>query len=124
MIEIIIKNNFSGILALGLFIHNAIITIMSNNKHQEHNVRSQNLVKNVIKILIFLGARHEHCIPACFWNLHAYRSCFLHFLPSSKELHRGCKWHIFKIQSYMIYKNMFSEFVKQFPPNRCPNCGC
>jgi len=28
-------------LALGLFIHNAIITIMSNNKHQENNVRKK-----------------------------------------------------------------------------------
>ena len=24
----------------------------------------------------------------------------------------------------MIYKNMFSESVKQFPPNRCVNSGC
>ena len=28
-----------GILTLALFIHNAIITIMGNNKHQEKNVR-------------------------------------------------------------------------------------
>ena len=30
--------SLTGILALGLFIHNAIITIMTNNKHQENNV--------------------------------------------------------------------------------------
>ena len=29
---------FAGILTLALFIHNAIITIMSNNRHQENNV--------------------------------------------------------------------------------------
>ena len=35
------KNSFpslSGMMALGLFIHNAIITIMKNNKYQENNV--------------------------------------------------------------------------------------
>lgn len=35
------RNSFcslSGMLALGLFIHNAIITIVANNKYQENNV--------------------------------------------------------------------------------------
>ena len=35
------KNSFpslSGMMALGLFIHNAVITIMKNNRHQENNV--------------------------------------------------------------------------------------
>jgi len=42
----LIKSSFpslTGILALGLFIHNAIITIMSNNKHQEHNGRDMSI---------------------------------------------------------------------------------
>ena len=30
--------SLSGMLALGLFIHNAIITLCKNNKHPEHNV--------------------------------------------------------------------------------------
>ena len=30
--------SLSGMLALGLFIHNAIITLCRNNKHQENNV--------------------------------------------------------------------------------------
>ena len=30
--------SLSGMMALGLFIHNAIITIMKNNKYQENNV--------------------------------------------------------------------------------------
>ena len=30
--------SLSGMMALGLFIHNAIITIMRNNRHQENNV--------------------------------------------------------------------------------------
>ena len=30
--------SLSGMMALGLFIHNAIITIMKNNRHQENNV--------------------------------------------------------------------------------------
>ena len=32
--------SLSGMMALGLFIHNAIITIMKNNKYQENNVSS------------------------------------------------------------------------------------
>jgi hypothetical protein len=32
--------SLSGMLALGLFIHNAIITIVANNKYQENNVSS------------------------------------------------------------------------------------
>jgi len=42
----LIKSSFpslTGILALGLFIHNAIITIMNNNKHQENNGRDMSL---------------------------------------------------------------------------------
>jgi len=35
--------SLTGILALGLFIHNAIITIMSNNKHQENNGRDMSI---------------------------------------------------------------------------------
>jgi len=35
--------SLTGILALGLFIHNAIITIMTNNKHQENNGRDMSL---------------------------------------------------------------------------------
>ncbi|XP_023336957.1 sodium-coupled neutral amino acid transporter 9 [Eurytemora carolleeae] len=35
--------SLSGILALGLFIHNAIITIMSNNRVQEHNGRDMSI---------------------------------------------------------------------------------
>jgi sodium-coupled neutral amino acid transporter 9 len=31
--------SLSGMLALGLFIHNAIITIVSNNRYPENNVR-------------------------------------------------------------------------------------
>ena len=30
--------SLSGMMALGLFIHNAVITIMKNNRHQENNV--------------------------------------------------------------------------------------
>ena len=30
--------SLSGMMALGLFIHNAIITIMKNNRYQENNV--------------------------------------------------------------------------------------
>lgn len=40
--EITIKTDFSvlsGMLALSFFIHNIIITVMRNNKHQENNVR-------------------------------------------------------------------------------------
>ena len=37
------KNIVSGILALGLFIHNAIITIMSNNKNPENNGRDMSI---------------------------------------------------------------------------------
>ena len=36
---------FAGILTLALFIHNAIITIMSNNRHQENNVSICKLVE-------------------------------------------------------------------------------
>ena len=32
--------SLSGMMALGLFIHNAIITIMKNNRYQENNVRN------------------------------------------------------------------------------------
>lgn len=42
----LIRSSFpslTGILALGLFIHNAIITIMTNNKHQENNGRDMSL---------------------------------------------------------------------------------
>lgn len=42
----LIRSSFpslTGILALGLFIHNAIITIMTNNKHQENNGRDMTL---------------------------------------------------------------------------------
>jgi len=35
--------SLTGILALGLFIHNAIITIMSNNRHQENNGRDMSI---------------------------------------------------------------------------------
>ena len=41
------KNSFpslSGMMALGLFIHNAIITIMKNNKHQENNVSTMHIL--------------------------------------------------------------------------------
>lgn len=31
--------SLSGMMALGLFIHNAVITIMKNNRYQENNVR-------------------------------------------------------------------------------------
>ena len=37
--------SLSGMMALGLFIHNAVITIMKNNRHQENNVsRSINFI--------------------------------------------------------------------------------
>ena len=39
--------SLSGMMALGLFIHNAVITIMKNNRHQENNVsRSINFIIN------------------------------------------------------------------------------
>ena len=38
VIEEYYSYHLAGILTLALFIHNAIITIMSNNEHQENNV--------------------------------------------------------------------------------------
>ena len=46
---------FSGILTLALFIHNAIITIMSNNKHQEKNVSKQ-VYQNAINLINPIGS--------------------------------------------------------------------
>ena len=44
--------SLSGMLALGLFIHNAIITIVSNNRYPENNVSEQASVLK-IKLCIF-----------------------------------------------------------------------
>ena len=49
--EITIKTDFSvlsGMLALSFFIHNIIITVMRNNKHQENNVSIKNGVTKCI----------------------------------------------------------------------------
>ena len=42
---------FAGILTLALFIHNAIITIMSNNRNQENNVSISKLFEFLIWML-------------------------------------------------------------------------
>ena len=42
---------YAGILTLALFIHNAIITIMSNNRHQENNVSISKLFEFLIWML-------------------------------------------------------------------------
>jgi len=48
--------SLSGTLGLGLFIHNAIITIMRNNKHQENNARDTTLgFLLVLLTYLFIG---------------------------------------------------------------------
>ena len=44
--------SLSGMMALGLFIHNAIITIMKNNRYQENNVSLTNILVEKFLILI------------------------------------------------------------------------
>ena len=43
--------SLSGMMALGLFIHNAIITIMKNNRNQENNVSKK--VREIDLLLYF-----------------------------------------------------------------------
>ena len=45
--------SLSGMMALGLFIHNAIITIMKNNRYQENNVRTFQKSMNFLTLIFF-----------------------------------------------------------------------
>ena len=60
--------SLSGMMALGLFIHNAIITIMKNNKYQENNVSS--LYETFVLMMghdaarLFTARRAERCRAA------------------------------------------------------------
>ena len=60
--------SLSGMMALGLFIHNAIITIMKNNKYQENNVSS--LYETFVLMMghdaarLFTACRAERCRTA------------------------------------------------------------
>ena len=45
----LIRSNFpalTGILALALYLHNCVISIMKNNRHQENNVSDKTEMKN------------------------------------------------------------------------------
>ena len=47
--------SLSGMMALGLFIHNAIITIMRNNRHQENNVSEDYSRLNTLEFFVKLN---------------------------------------------------------------------
>lgn len=56
--------SLTGILALGLFIHNAIITIMENNRHQENNGRDMSLAYCLVTTTyMLLGAAFYISFP-------------------------------------------------------------
>jgi len=56
--------SLTGILALGLFIHNAIITIMTNNKHQENNGRDMSLAYMLVTgTYMLIGAAFYVAFP-------------------------------------------------------------
>lgn len=80
--EFSIKPTFcalSGMLSLSYFIHNIIISIMRNNRHQENNVNDTFV--RFYRFLIyfrFLGKRFNHCIFSSYIYLSFYWSCILY----------------------------------------------
>jgi len=60
--------SLSGMLALGLFIHNAIITLCKNNKHPEHNRRDVSIAfVLVILTYLFVGVMFYITFPLPKW---------------------------------------------------------
>jgi len=63
----LVKSTFpslTGILTLALFIHNAIITIMSNNRHPENNGRDMTLAYLLVtSTYIIIGGAFYVCFP-------------------------------------------------------------
>merc|ERR1719384_1582084 len=56
--------SLTGILTLALFIHNAIITIMSNNRHQENNGRDMSLAYMLVTgTYMLIGGAFYLCFP-------------------------------------------------------------
>jgi len=56
--------SLTGILTLALFIHNAIITIMSNNKHQEKNGRDMTIAYILVTgTYMLIGGAFYICFP-------------------------------------------------------------
>lgn len=73
----------TGMLALALFIHNIIITVMRNNRHQEKNVSIEQYISNVFGVRANLfsivpGKRFVHCIRTSCVNIFNCGGSFLH----------------------------------------------
>lgn len=109
----------SGMLSLSFFIHNIIISIMRNNRYQEHNVigETSHLKQENIQCSI-LGKRFEYSI--WFGHLHVSVSwCdLLHFISTGKELYWRREYQCTEMQICYFF-NFVSEHPQQFRQDWC-----
>lgn len=124
----------SGMLPLSLFIHNIVITLMRNNRDQEHNVSSQLLIifKNIEFLprhnLLLLSKIHVNVVSES-WSVHclyfgssdvpANWIHILHLLSFKKIMYRRCKlkidfekfsMHGLEKLKVIFFQNMLNNF--------------
>lgn len=95
--ELSIKPTFtalSGMLSLSYFIHNIIISIMKNNKHQEHNVSPFQMKKCTVFLTFseITGSRPFHSFRIDHLHLLIHWNRILCQFSSSQVMHPGRKF--------------------------------
>lgn len=88
----------TGVLTLAFFIHNCIITLMKNNKHQENNVRDLSLAYLLVGLTyLYVGVLIFAAFPSPPLSKECIEPNFLDNFPSSDVL-------VFVARSFLLFQ--------------------
>uniref|UniRef100_A0AAY4DV22 Neutral amino acid transporter 9 n=1 Tax=Denticeps clupeoides TaxID=299321 RepID=A0AAY4DV22_9TELE len=89
---------FTGVLTLAFFIHNCIITLMKNNKHQENNVRDLSLAYLLVGLTyLYVGVMIFAAFPSPPLSKECIEPNFLDNFPSSDVL-------VFVARAFLLFQ--------------------